>query len=98
MPAKLTLNYFYSHGANKHIDHLLFIWNLVDQEIYDKYAVTAFPQITVLKGQEAVFSAIGYNREKANAAIEILCQESGLGTLSKQLNKGVSQCPNGHQM
>lgn len=31
MPAKLTLNYFYSHRASKHIDHLLFIWNLVDQ-------------------------------------------------------------------
>ena len=96
MPAKLLLNYFYSHGANPHIDHLLFIWNLVDQDIYDQYQVTSFPQVTVMKGQTAIFSSLGYNREKANHAIELLCKEAGLGTLKKQLNKGLSHCPNNH--
>ena len=62
MPAKLLLNYFYSHGANPHIDHLLFIWNIVDQEIYDQYQVQSFPQITLMKGKEPLFSSIGYNR------------------------------------
>ena len=96
MPAKLLLNYFYSHGANPHIDHLLFIWNLVDQDIYDQYQVTSFPQVTVMKGQTAIFSSLGYNREKANQAIELLCKEAGLGTLKKQLNKGLTHCPNNH--
>ena len=98
MPAKLMLNYIYSHGANPHIDHLVFIWNLVDQEIYDRYQVSSFPQITVLKGDQAIFSFLGYNREKANQAIEVLCKESGLGTLAKQLNKGLTHCPNKHEL
>ena len=96
MPAKLLLNYFFSHGANPHIDHLLFIWNIVDQQIYDQYEVTSFPQITLMKGKNAIFSSIGYNREKANQSIEILCKEAGLGQLKKQLNKGTLHCPNGH--
>lgn len=74
MPAKLLLNYIYSHGATPKIDTLVFIWNLVDQEIYDRYNVVAFPQITVLKGNQVIYSALGYNREKANEAIELLCQ------------------------
>jgi hypothetical protein len=69
MPAKLLLNYIYSHGATGKVDGFLFIWNLVDQEIYDRYQVLSFPQLTVLRGQEVLFSAIGYNREKANEAI-----------------------------
>jgi hypothetical protein len=98
MPAKLLLNYIYSHGATPKIDHLIFIWNLVDQEIYDLYNVVAFPQITVLKGRQVVYSALGYNREKANEAIEALCQEAGLGKPIKQLNKGLAHCPNGHEL
>jgi hypothetical protein len=96
MPAKLLLNYFFSHGAKDHFDHLVFIWNLVDQQIYDRYSVAAFPQMTVVKGNEVVFSAVGYNREKANIAVELLCQAAGLGTLKKQINKGLTHCPGGH--
>ena len=35
-------------------------------------------------------------REKANEAIEILCESAGMGKLVKQLNKGMSRCANGH--
>lgn len=62
MPAKLLLNYIYSHGATSKIDTMVFIWNQVDQEIYDKYNVVAFPQISVVKGQQVIYSALGYNR------------------------------------
>lgn len=62
MPSKLLLNYIFSHGATSKIDPLLFIWNIVDQEIYDRYQVLSFPQVSVLKGKEVLFSAIGYNR------------------------------------
>ena len=62
MPSKLLLNYIFSHGTTSKIDPLLFIWNIVDQEIYDRYQVLSFPQVSVLKGKEVLFSAIGYNR------------------------------------
>lgn len=51
MPAKLLLNYIYSHSITPKVDSLLFIWNLIDQEIYDTYQVKSFPQLTVLKGK-----------------------------------------------
>lgn len=98
MPAKLLLNYIYSHGATPKIDHMIYIWNQVDQSIYDLYHVVAFPQITVLKAHQPLYSALGYNREKANEAIATLCKEAGLGKLTKQLNKGLSHCPNGHEL
>lgn len=51
MPAKLLLNYIYSHTITPKVDSLIFIWNLIDQEIYDTYQVISFPQLTVLKGK-----------------------------------------------
>jgi hypothetical protein len=41
-------------------------------------------------------SFIGYNREKANTAIELLCKQLSLGKLTKQLNKKLTHCPKGH--
>ena len=66
MPAKLLLNFFYSHGTTQHIDTMLWIWHLVDQEIYNRYNVIAFPQFSVIKGEKVLYSSLGYNREKAN--------------------------------
>jgi hypothetical protein len=43
-------------------------------------------------------SFIGYNREKANLAIELLCKELSLGKLTKKLNKNLIKCPKGHEM
>lgn len=41
-------------------------------------------------------SFIGYNREQANLAIELLCKELSLGKLTKQLNKNMTRCTKGH--
>ncbi len=50
LPAKMLLDYIYSHRTTPKTDHMLFIWKLVDQEIYDRFNVKAFPQITVMRG------------------------------------------------
>lgn len=69
MPAKSLLNYLFSHPLMKYIDPFVFIWNTVDQQVYEKYQIVAFPQTTILSGEEARFSFIGYNREKANESV-----------------------------
>ena len=69
MPAKSLLNYLFAHPLMKHVDPFVFIWNTVDQQVYEKYQIVAFPQTTILAGQDARFSFIGYNREKANESI-----------------------------
>jgi hypothetical protein len=98
MPAKSLLNYLFAHPLMRHIDQHVYIWNLVDQQLYKRYQVVAFPQMTLLRGQEAPFSFIGYNREKANEALERFCGEVGLGRPQKQLNPRVGRCSNSHEM
>jgi hypothetical protein len=98
MPAKSLLNYLFAHPLMKQLDRFVYIWNLVDQLIYERYQVVAFPQMTILRGQEAPFSFIGYNREKANELLELFCQEIGLGKAQKQLNVRMTRCANSHEM
>ena len=98
MPAKSLLNYLFAHPLMRHIDQYVYIWNLVNQQLYERYQVVAFPQMTLLKGQDAPFSFIGYNREKANETLERFCMEFGLGRPQKQLNPRVSRCTNNHEM
>jgi hypothetical protein len=98
MPAKSLLNYIATHPIAVPVNNSIFIWNIIDQTIYHRYQVAAFPQLTIIKGQQSLYSFIGYNRELANKAIEILCKEQGLGRLVKQLNRKLLRCPNGHEM
>lgn len=57
-----------------------------------------FPQLTLLKGEDVLFSFMGYNREKANEAIAILTEALGLGRPQKQLSLKARRCPQGHDM
>ena len=87
MPAKALLNYIHGHKITQKVDGLIYIWNIVDTEIYDKYSVSVFPQVSILKGENSMFSFIGYNREKANDALAYLCLAAELGRVSKELIK-----------
>jgi hypothetical protein len=98
MPAKSLLNYLFAHPLVRLIDPCVFICNLVDQSLYEKYAVVAFPQMSILRGEEVPFSFVGYNREKANELLERFCVESGRGRPQKQLKGQLGRCSNGHEM
>jgi hypothetical protein len=37
MPAKSLLNYLFAHPLMRHIDQHVYIWNLVDQQLYERY-------------------------------------------------------------
>ena len=52
----------FTNNIAKLLDKYIFIWNIVNQEIYEKYQVLSFPQFTILKQKEAAYSFIGYNR------------------------------------